>query len=216
MGIPAPHFLLFSEANRNAGDWRFVLQTVDGSELLEVADAEPELHGERLELLAAVRALESLETPSRVTLVTSSRYVNRAINGSLEEWKNNNWQWEWHGEMVPVKHADLWRRVGHATEIHEVRCRMWRVDVTESQPDQPTAIFASVEQSPIFSEDDQEVRIPRLIARRISDRRTSLRRKWLRLTRWLSDKRHAMCITLGNYGTGYVVTPWLDRGSARQ
>ena len=78
MSIPAPHFLLFSDANnrQRQGYWSFLLKATDGSAELEAADAEPETQGERLELLAVVRGLEALEQPSRVTLVTPSKYAS--------------------------------------------------------------------------------------------------------------------------------------------
>ncbi len=78
MKVATPHYLLFSESCRKSpqGQWRFVLQLIDGTEQFEAADAEPDARGERLELLAVVRGLEALAQPSRVTLVTPSRYVN--------------------------------------------------------------------------------------------------------------------------------------------
>ena len=113
MNAAKPHFLLFSESNREQarGQWRFVLQAVDGSDQFEAYDEEPNVGGERLELLAVVRGLEALPEPARVTLVTPSKYVNRGIAQGLPEWRHNGWQWEHFGEMVPVKNRDLWQRV---------------------------------------------------------------------------------------------------------
>src|SRR5688500_14801419 len=93
MRVPAPHFLLFSEAcsacmegsgqtsapTNESGLWHFVLESVDGSSKLEATDEEPELDSERLELLAIVRGLEALDQPSQVTLVTRSRSVTRGL-----------------------------------------------------------------------------------------------------------------------------------------
>ena len=116
MNIPTPHFFLFSQANRgnNRDEWSFVLKAADGSAILKAADAEPDAHGERLELLAVVRGLEALDQPSCVTLVTPSRYVKRGINYGLPEWGRNGWKWEHFGEMVPVKNRDLWQRLDRA------------------------------------------------------------------------------------------------------
>ena len=134
MNLPAPHFLLFSESDRtlDRGQWRFVLQSLDGAEQLEAADTEPNAQGERLELLAVVRGLEALPQPSRVTLVTPSRYVNRGLNYGLADWRSNDWQWEHFGEMAPVKNRDLWQRVDRALEFHSVECRPWKFDGEES------------------------------------------------------------------------------------
>lgn len=130
MPAPAPHFHLLAEAKRHkrCGNWRFVLQTPDGRCQLEANDAEPETSGERLELLAIVRGLEALEQPSRVTLLTGSSSVSKGLRYGLEDWRSNDWQWERHGEMVPVKNSDLWQRIDRALQFHEVDCKVWRVD----------------------------------------------------------------------------------------
>jgi len=122
MRVATPHYLLFSEScqKNSQGKWRFVLQTIDGTEQFEAADAEPDAQGERLVLLAVVRGLEALGQPSRVTLVTSSKYVNRGLKYGLSEWRANDWQWEHYGEMVPVKNQDLWQRLEAARAAHEV------------------------------------------------------------------------------------------------
>jgi ribonuclease HI len=130
MSIPAPHFLLFSDTNgrQQDGHWRFLLKSADGSAELEAADAEPETQGERLELLAVVRGLEALEQPSRVTLVTPSKYVHRGLLYGLEEWRTNGWSWEHFGQMVPVKNSDLWQRLDNALAYHDLEFRPWRFD----------------------------------------------------------------------------------------
>lgn len=130
MSVPTPHFLLFSRGERrnDRGEWSFVLQAADGSATLQASDSEPELRGERLELLAVVRGLEALDQPSRVTLVTPSKYVNRGIAYGLEEWRQNNWTWERYGQLVPVKNRDLWQRLDQALRVHQVEFRGWRFD----------------------------------------------------------------------------------------
>lgn len=130
MNIPAPHFLLFSEAKgkKRQGQWRFVLQAADGSATLEAEDQESDVGGERLELLAVIRGLEALEQPSRVTLFTPSKYVSRGIAYGLEEWRRNDWTWECFGEMVPVKNRDLWQRLDRALNYHTIEFRIQRTD----------------------------------------------------------------------------------------
>lgn len=108
--------------------WRFVLQSVDDGRQLAVSEREPDTSGERLELLAVVRGLEALEQPSRVTLVTRSRYVSYGLAHGLDEWRESDWKWERFGRMVPVKNADLWQRIDGALKFHEVECRRWRFD----------------------------------------------------------------------------------------
>ncbi len=127
---PRAHYLLFSEADAAGaqGVWRFVLDKVGDDCRLSVSDAEPLECRERLELLAVVRGLEALDEPSRVTLVTKSRYVSRGLRRGLSEWRANAWQWERFGRLVPVRDHDLWRRMARALEFHQVDCRLWRFE----------------------------------------------------------------------------------------
>jgi len=144
MTVSAPHYLLFSEsqARRSAasarrtraevGQWRFVLETVDGKTRFEAADEELESEESRLALLAVVRGLEALSQPSRVTVVTTSRYVSRGFLFGLQDWRANGWRWERFGEMTPIKNRDLWQRIDRAMQYHQVECRVWRFDMPET------------------------------------------------------------------------------------
>lgn len=129
------------------GRWRFVLRPDDGTEPLVVEDVEPDVQGERLELLSVVRGLEALDQPSRVVLMTPSVYVREGIRYGLEEWRANGWQWEWFGRMAPVKNADLWQRIDRAMSYHEVDCRTWRFDPPHEHIAPPSTMA-----------DDQEVK----------------------------------------------------------
>jgi ribonuclease HI len=132
MSVPAPHFLLFSEAAQPAGaaagQWRFVLKPPRGDPSLEVADDEHAAGLERLELLAIVRGLEALDQPSKVTLMTGSRDIQRGLQFGLNHWREHDWQWERYGQMTPVKNADLWKRIDRLLEIHNVACRPRRLE----------------------------------------------------------------------------------------
>jgi ribonuclease HI len=142
----APHFLLYSETARAAdaeqaapSRWRFVLRDDAGQTALQAADDEDGATPERLELLAIVRALESLDQPSRVTLVTASRNVRRGLTYGLPLWSESGWQWERFGQMTPVKNGDLWRRIDRALEIHALDCRNGQIEQTDdlAAPPQP-------------------------------------------------------------------------------
>ncbi|MEM7783815.1 MAG: ribonuclease HI, partial [Planctomycetota bacterium] len=116
----APHYLLFTEAkdltepSAFGGRWRFVLEEIGSDTRIEETEIEPGVVGERLQLLVVVRGLESLCQPSRVTLITPSRYVGRGIRLGLSQWRENRWHWESFGMMKPINHLDLWKRVDHA------------------------------------------------------------------------------------------------------
>jgi ribonuclease HI len=122
--------LLVLEANcrRESGQWRFSLRNNDGSRGFEATDVEPNVRGDRLDLLTVVRALESLDQPSRVTLLGCSQYVWQGMHYGLAEWRENGWCWEFFGQMVPVKNGDLWQRLDRALQYHDVQCRQRRFD----------------------------------------------------------------------------------------
>jgi ribonuclease HI len=134
MSVPAPHFLLYSEAaqaaepSASASRWRFVLQSTRGETALEAADEEAAGSSERLELLAIVRGLEALDQPSKVTLMTPNRDIQRGLQFGLAQWREHDWQWERYGQMTPVKNGDLWRRIDRLVEIHDVACRPRRLE----------------------------------------------------------------------------------------
>lgn len=199
MKVPKPHFLLFSESSRTQreGQWRFVLQSIDGADQFEATDAEPAAQGERLELLAVVRGLEALPGPSQVTLITPSKYVNRGLSYGLTEWRSNGWQWEHFGEMVPVKNRDLWQRIDRALEFHQVECRTWRFDLPQNEvtPQKKT----------------EPVEAPRTAS---PARRWTVGMRTLRMLvtfrRWLGGRREAAGLGLGQFGTRLVPLPWLQ------
>ncbi len=145
MSVPAPHFLLYAEAARamsgagtDAGAWRFVLRLPGGETSLEAADEEPEATPQRLELLAVVRGLEALSQPSRVTLLTGSRYLRRGLDCGISQWRENDWQWERYGRMAPVKNSDLWQRLDRLLGIHELECKPTRMEKADDlAPPQP-------------------------------------------------------------------------------
>ncbi|MEX2027052.1 MAG: RNase H family protein [Pirellulaceae bacterium] len=164
MTVPAPHFLLYSQAQLDAaqagcGQWRFVLESADGAARLEAADEEA-ASAQRLELLAIVRGLEALDQPSRVTLVTGSRYVSRGIRFGLTQWREDGWQWERYGEMSPVKDHDLWRRVDQALQFHEVECRSVRQGESDDLHAMPLRLLPAtvVEDDADFQTDVRVVR----------------------------------------------------------
>jgi ribonuclease HI len=134
MNSTAPHYLLFTEAKdvsqteTGHGRWRFVLEKIGSSTRIEESDNEPGVRGERLQLLAVVRGLEVLEQRSRVTLITSSKYVGRGIRRGLTLWRQNDWQWERFGQMALIKNHDLWQRIDQAMQIHQINCRVWQFD----------------------------------------------------------------------------------------
>lgn len=201
MSIPAPHFLLFSEARgkKRQGEWRFVLQAADGSATFEASDAEPDTGGERLELLAVIRGLEALDQPSHVTLFTPSKYVSRGIAYGLEEWRRNGWTWECFGEMVPVKNSDLWQRLDRALNYHSIEFRVRRGDET---PEGENAFTAEV--TPATTTSGTTTATVKSHSRRGS------RRASAQLGRSLGELAESWKLRLGQLGTAFLPKPWLQ------
>ena len=92
--------------------------------LLRAKGAEKELYGgeaattnNRMELMAAIRALEALKRPSRVKLYTDSIYVMKGISTWIHDWKRRGWRT---ADKKPVKNEDLWRELDHAASRHEI------------------------------------------------------------------------------------------------
>ena len=105
------------------GRWQIVLERIDGSERLEAQDCEPEIHRDRLALLAVVRGWKRLEQAGHVRLVTTSRYVDRGLRFGLPNWRDTNYRWESFGSLQPIRNADLWQRVDVAMQYHAIVCR---------------------------------------------------------------------------------------------
>jgi ribonuclease HI len=131
-----PKYQLLLDAARNdqPGGWRFVLEAPENAQRIEAEDIEPEVRGDRLLLLTAIRALEALDQPSRVLIHSSSAYLRQGVQFGIPEWRANDWQWECFGQMAPVKNADLWKRIEHLLDYHTIEFRLWRIDPPHEAP----------------------------------------------------------------------------------
>ena len=106
--------------NPGPGGWGALLIARDGETVLrerELQGGAAETTNNRMELLAAISALEALDRPSRLTLVTDSAYVKGGITEWMRGWKRNGWKTS---AKKPVKNEDLWRRLDEAAARHEV------------------------------------------------------------------------------------------------
>ncbi|MEU8026847.1 ribonuclease HI [Micromonospora haikouensis] len=102
--------------NPGPGGWGAVLRYGTHERDLCGGEATPTTNN-RMELMAAIRALESLTRPVSVRLHTDSTYVRNGITGWLAGWKRNGWVT---AARQPVKNADLWQRLEAACARHEV------------------------------------------------------------------------------------------------
>ena len=107
--------------NPGPGGWGVLMRAEkDGATLKEreMSGGEAQTTNNRMELMAAIKALETLERPSTVRLVTDSAYVKDGITKWIAGWKRNGWRT---AAKKPVKNAELWQRLEAAAARHEVR-----------------------------------------------------------------------------------------------
>ena len=102
--------------NPGPGGWGVLLRC-NGTEK-EMSGAENPTTNNRMELMAAIRALEALKRPCRVHLTTDSEYVRKGITEWLPRWRENGWRTV---AKKPVKNAELWHRLAEAAAKHEIR-----------------------------------------------------------------------------------------------
>jgi ribonuclease HI len=102
--------------NPGPGGWGAVLHYGDRTKELWGGEAEPTTNN-RMELMAAIKALEGLTRRSTVALHTDSSYLRNGITGWLASWKRNGWKT---ASKQPVKNEDLWRRLDAAAGKHDV------------------------------------------------------------------------------------------------
>ena len=101
--------------NPGPGGWGVLLRR--GGTERELSGSEPETTNNRMELMAAIRALEALSRPCRVQAYTDSEYVRRGITEWIHRWQRNGWRTS---KRKPVANADLWLRLLAALERHDV------------------------------------------------------------------------------------------------
>jgi len=102
--------------NPGPGGWGAILRY--GAHEKELKGGEALTTNNRMELTAAIEALESLKRPCQVSLHTDSQYMRGGVTGWLDSWKRNGWRT---ADRKPVKNEDLWRRLDAAAERHDVK-----------------------------------------------------------------------------------------------
>jgi ribonuclease HI len=114
------HVIVFTDGacsgNPGPGGWAAVL--VDGAHRRELSGYEPATTNNRMELSAAIRALEALPETVAVDLHTDSQYLRTGMAEWLARWKRNGWRT---ADRKPVKNEDLWRRLDDLAQRHHVR-----------------------------------------------------------------------------------------------
>ena len=102
--------------NPGPGGWSAILTFGDHQK--ELMGGEPHTTNNRMELTAAISALEALKRPCSVDIHTDSEYVKKGITAWIAGWKRNGWRT---ADKKPVKNVDLWKRLDEALKAHQVR-----------------------------------------------------------------------------------------------
>ncbi|WP_374472183.1 ribonuclease HI [Phenylobacterium sp.] len=102
--------------NPGPGGWGAILQY--GEQEKELKGGELATTNNRMELMAAIQALEALKKPCKVELHTDSQYVQKGIHEWIHGWKRRGWKT---ADGKPVKNDDLWKRLDAARLRHEVK-----------------------------------------------------------------------------------------------
>ena len=104
--------------NPGPGGWGALL--ISGGHRRDICGGEPDTTNNRMELMAAIQALEALKKPCLVELHTDSTYVMKGISEWIHGWKKRGWKT---ADKKPVKNEDLWRRLDIARDRHTVEWR---------------------------------------------------------------------------------------------
>jgi ribonuclease HI len=118
--VSDPHVVIHTDGacsgNPGPGGWGAILAF--GKHVKELKGGEPQTTNNRMELMAAIEALEALKRPCLVDIHTDSEYLRNGIMRWIHAWKRNGWRT---ADRKPVKNADLWQRLDSLCARHRVR-----------------------------------------------------------------------------------------------
>lgn len=107
--------------NPGPGGWGALLVAREHGAVVktrELMGGEAATTNNRMELMAAIAALEALGRPTAITIVTDSNYLRDGVTKWIHGWRRNGWRT---ADRKPVKNEDLWRRLDTAAARHEIR-----------------------------------------------------------------------------------------------
>jgi ribonuclease HI len=114
-----PHVEIFTDGacsgNPGPGGWGAILRAGDREK--ELSGGEAQTTNNRMEMMAAIAALEALKRPTRVDLHTDSTYLRDGITSWIRNWERNGWKT---AAKKPVKNVDLWKRLQAALAPHDI------------------------------------------------------------------------------------------------
>lgn len=114
-----PHVTIYTDGacsgNPGPGGWGAIL--INGENRKELKGGEAQTTNNRMELRAAIEALNALKGPCKVDLHTDSNYLREGITSWIKKWKSNGWRT---AARKPVKNEDLWKALDAARERHDM------------------------------------------------------------------------------------------------
>jgi ribonuclease HI len=118
--VSEPHVVIHTDGacSGNPGPGGFGAILAFGDLVRELKGGEPHTTNNRMELMAAIAALEALKRPCLVDLHTDSQYLRNGVMSWIKQWKRNGWRT---ADKKPVKNVDLWQRLEAAMRKHRVR-----------------------------------------------------------------------------------------------
>ena len=106
-----------ADPNPGPGGWGVVLIHNKSGKEKDLSGSDPETTNNRMELTAAIRALQALKTPCDVKLFTDSEYLRRGVTEWMEKWEASNWS---RGKQGEVKNIDLWKQLASEIGRHDI------------------------------------------------------------------------------------------------
>lgn len=106
--------------NPGPGGWGVLMRAIEAGQVVkerELSGGAADTTNNRMELLAAINALEALSRASELTITTDSAYVKNGVESWIHGWKRNGWRT---ADKKPVKNVDLWQRLDAAQARHKV------------------------------------------------------------------------------------------------
>ena len=126
--------------NPGPGGWGVLMIAREGAEVVkerELSGGEPLTTNNRMELMAAISALETLSKPVEITVVTDSAYVKNGVTEWIHAWKRKGWRT---AGGPPVKNVELWQRLDAAQARHKVTWRWIKGHAGHAENDRADAL----------------------------------------------------------------------------
>ena len=140
--------------NPGPGGWGVLMRAMDGAQIVkerELSGGEAETTNNRMELMAAISALETLSRVSEITVVTDSTYVKNGVTQWIHGWKRNGWRT---ADKKPVKNADLWQRLDAAQAHHTVHWQWIKGHAGHAENERCDALATSAADDPSRHQED--------------------------------------------------------------